>query len=188
MSDDHIIDMFFDRDQNSIEELRKKYENRLTRISMNFLNNKQDAEECVSDTLLKAWQNIPPQRPEILSAYLSKITRNISLNKLKAKNTQKRGSGEYTAVIDELEYAIPTFKSNTPEEIYEANQTTKAINDFLLMVKKNERIVFVLRYFYGESLGDIADRFNYSESKTKSLLFRIRKKLKAYLEKEGVLL
>ena len=188
MSDDEIINMLFERNENSIEEIRSKYENRLNKIAMNFLNNKQDAEECVSDTMLKAWDNIPPQRPELLGAYLSKIVRNISLNKLKARNTQKRGSGEQTAVIDELEYAIPTFKSNTPEDIYEANQTTKAINDFLETIKKNERIVFVLRYFYGESLLDIADKFNYSESKTKSLLFRIRKKLKIYLEKEGVVL
>lgn len=188
MDDDQIIDMLFERNEHSLEEIRQKYENRLNKIAMNFLNNKQDAEECVSDTLLKAWENIPPQRPQMLGAYLAKIVRNISLNKLKAKNTQKRGGGEQPAVIDELEYAIPTFKSNTPEEIYEANQTTKAINDFLDTIKKNERIVFVLRYFYGESLADIAARFGYSESKIKSLLFRVRKKLKAYLEKEGVLL
>ena len=188
MKDDEIIQMLFDRVEDSIEEMRKKYESKLLKISMNFLNNRQDAEECVNDTLLKAWDTIPPYRPTVFCAYLYKLVRNISLNKLKAKNTKKRGSGETTVILEELENCVPTTKNNTPEEVYEASLTTKAINDFLDTLKRTERMTFVLRYFYGESIQDICKRFNSSESKIKSLLFRLRKRLQIYLEKEGVAL
>ena len=187
MTDDEIIKMLFERAEDAIEEMRKKYEQGLLKISMNFLNNRQDAEECVNDTFLRAWNTIPPHRP-MLNAYLYKIVRNISLNKLKAKNTQKRG-GDATVILEELENCIPNqLTSNTPEEIYESGLTTIAINEFLATLKKHERMTFVLRYFYGESIQDICQRFDFSESKVKSLLYRLRKRLQAYLEKEGVAL
>jgi len=186
MDDQLIIDGLCERNESSLQDLRIKYEGRLFKTAYNFLNNSQDAEECVSDTLLKAWNNIPPQRPDMLGAYLAKIARNLALNKLKAKNTQKRG-GERTAALEELAYTLPASYHTTPEGVYDANQTTQAINTFLDGVKKTERMVFVLRYFYGESVLDIAERLAYSESKVKSLLFRTRKKLKLHLEKEGVL-
>ncbi|MCL1994703.1 MAG: sigma-70 family RNA polymerase sigma factor [Defluviitaleaceae bacterium] len=188
MNDDEIVKMLFDRTEDSIEELRKKYEQKLFKISMNFLNNKQDAEECVNDAFLKVWNTIPPYRPTVFCAYLYKLVRNISLNRLKAKNAQKRGGGDISIILEELENCVTTTKNNTPEELYESSLTTKAINDFLASLKKTERMTFVLRYFYGDSIQDICQRFDFSESKVKSLLFRLRKRLQVYLEKEGVAL
>lgn len=185
MDDQQIIDGLFERQETSLQDLRLKYEKRLFKTAYNFLNNSQDAEECVSDTLLKAWDNIPPQRPEMLGAYLAKITRNLALNKSRNKHTQKRG-GERTTALDELAYTLPASYHTTPEGVYDANHTTLAINNFLEGVKKTERVVFVLRYFYGESVLDVAEKMGYSESKVKSLLFRTRKKLKLHLEQEGV--
>ena len=186
MDDDNILDLFFERQENALEKVRLKYGRRLLRTAMNILNNIQDSEECVSDTLLKAWEAIPPSRPTMLGAFLAKISRNLAFNKWKAKNTERRGGGEINLMLSELEDCIPSPSSNAPEAEYNANLTTVAINDCLNTMNKAMRVAFVLRYFYGESISSISVRFNISESKVKSMLHRSRKKLKIHLEKEGV--
>ena len=186
MDDNDILDLFFAREEDAIEKTRLKYGQRLLRTAMNILHDIQDAEECISDTLFKAWNVIPPSRPHMFGAFLAKISRNLAINKWKAKNASRRGGGETTLMLGELEDCIPSGNIGTPEDTYEANQITAAINDCLQSMDQQARVAFVLRYFHGESIASLCTRFNMSESKAKSLLFRARKKLKAHLEKEGV--
>jgi len=186
LEDNVILDLFFARQEAAIQETQRKYGQRLFRTSMNILRNDQDAEECVSDTLHKAWEAIPPNRPVMFSAFLVKITRNLSLNKWKAQNAARRGGGEVELLLSELEDCIPATKVGVPEEAYESQLVTEAINHCLGAMDQTARVVFVRRYFYGESICDLCERFNMSESKVKSLLFRARKRLGTHLEKEGV--
>lgn len=186
MEDGAILDMFFGRQEAAIAETRRKYGKRLFRTSKNILHSNEDAEECVNDTLLKAWNVIPPSRPTLLGAFLVKIARNLSINKWEAKNAAKRGGGETSLLFSEMEECLPS--SNGPEQEHEAALITQAINAFLNKLDKTARVAFVLRYFHGESIRAISDRFQMSESKTKSILFRTRKKLKSHLEKEGVVI
>ena len=185
MEDTSILDMYFARSEAAISETRKKYGARLFGISRNILHSLEDAEECVSDTLLKVWSIIPPQRPEMLGAFLAKIARNLSLNMLEAKGAAKRGGGTVSLLLSELEECIPS-QAPRPEDALDTNFTVEAINGFLLKLDKPLRVVFVLRYFHGESIGAISYRLKMSESKIKSVLFRTRKKLRTHLEKEGV--
>jgi len=184
MDDNIIIDLYFDRQEDAIEKTKLKFGNRLFRSAMNILHNAQDAEECVSDTLLKAWNTIPPTRPTMFGAFLAKISRNLAINKWKAKETARRGGGETTLLLGELEDCIPA--NNTTEKVYEQDLVTAAINDYLNNLDQPARVAFVLRYFHGESIASICNRFNISESSAKSLLFRTRKKLKAHLMSEGI--
>ena len=184
IDDSTILDMFFKRQESAIAETKQKYGRRLYRTAMNILHSNEDAEECVNDTLLKAWDAIPPNRPSKLGAFLAKIVRNLSINKWDAKNTAKRGSGEMNLILGELEECVPS--QGGPEQQYEASLVTSAINAFLGTTEKTARIAFVLRYFHGESIRAISERFQMSESKIKSMLFRTRKKLSAHLEREGV--
>lgn len=188
MEDNAIVDLFFAREEEAIDSTKLKYGQRLLRSAMNILHSAQDAEECVNDALLKAWNAIPPSRPTALGAFVAKIARNLAINKWKAKEAARRGGGETTVMLGELEDCLPSPKENRPETQYEANQTTQAINECLATMDQTARVAFVLRYFHGESIASICTRFNISESKAKSLLFRARKKLKSHLEKEGVLI
>ena len=187
MDDNKIIDLYFERKESAIDETRRKYGQRLYRSAMNILHNSQDAEECVNDALYKAWEAIPPNCPAMLGAFLAKIARNLSINKWKARNAARRGGGEADILLSELEEYIPASQSSgtEPEEAYEANLLTHAINDFLNSIEQEVRVAFVLRYFHGESIRSICERFNMSESKVKSMLFRTRKKLGAYLVSYG---
>ena len=186
MDDTEIINLYFARQESAIEETRKKFGPRLYAISKNILYNHEDTEECVNDTLMKAWGVIPPHRPTFLGAFLAKIARNVSINKWEAKTAAKRGGGELNLMLSELEETLPSAK--TTEKEYEASQLTESINSFLRDIDKGARVVFVLRYFHGESIRGICEKHGVSESKVKSILFRVRKKLKAHLEKEGVMI
>ena len=188
MDDNEILDLFFARQEEAIEKSKLKFGNRLLRSAMNILHNNQDAEECVNDTLLKAWNAIPPTRPTTLGAFLAKISRNLAINKWKAKEAARRGGGETALMLGELEDCIPSSGENQPENAYESSLVAAAINDCLASMDQQARVAFVLRYFHGESIASVCNRFNISESKAKSLLFRARKKLKSHLEKEGVLI
>ncbi|MCL2357059.1 MAG: RNA polymerase sigma factor [Defluviitaleaceae bacterium] len=186
--DDHaIIALYFARDEAALEATRRKYGNRLFRCAMNILFNAQDAEECVSDAFFKAWKAIPPASPEMLGAFLAKIVRNLSINKLEARSAAKRGGDEARLFLGEMEECLPS-PAGGPEDEFEARSVTNAINSFLSNANKTARAAFVLRYFHGESIGAIAGRFQISESNVKSTLFRTRKKLRLHLEKEGVLI
>ena len=185
LDDNKIVDLFFERQELAITETKIKYGNRLFRSSLNILYNTEDAEECVNDTLLKAWEAIPPNRPTMLGAFLAKIVRNLSINKWKSKNTQKRGRGEISFLLDELEECIPHDKG-IPEQEYESSRIVEAINSCLSSMELQMRVAFVERYFHGDSILDISLRHRISQSKVKSLLFRARNKLRTHLEDEEI--
>jgi len=186
MEDHMILDLFFSRQESAIAETKRKYGQRLHRTAMNILHSNEDAEECVSDALFQAWEAIPPSRPTSFGAYLAKIARNLSINKWAAGSAVKRGGGEMTLLLSELTEGVPA--SGGLEEALEASLVTEAINTFLGTLDQTARVAFVLRYFHGESIRAVSERFQMGESKVKSILFRARKKLKVYLEKEGVVL
>jgi RNA polymerase sigma-70 factor (ECF subfamily) len=186
LDDGVIIDLLFKRCETAIEETRRKYGQRLIRTANNILNNIEDAEECVSDALMKAWASIPPNRPEMLGAYLMKIVRNLSINRLESRNASKRGGGETDLLLSELEECLPS-PTGTEDE-YESLVVTNAIGAFLNKQDKTARVAFILRYFHGDSINEITQRFKMNESKVKSILFRMRKKLRKHLEKEGIII
>ena len=156
---------------------------------MNILDNAQDAEECVNDTYLRAWNAIPPDRPIKLGAFLGKITRNLSLDRYKAKKAAKRGNSLFQVSLDELNECIPSgstgFGSGFDDES-EARRIGDCINRFLRKQSAEVRNVFICRYFYSDSIGEISRRFGITESKIKSMLHRARGKLKKFLESEGI--
>lgn len=186
MDDDLILDLYWARSESAINETAKKYGSYCLAIAGNILQNNEDAEECVNDTYHKTWDTIPPQRPTIFRAFLGKVVRNLSLNKYKEQRTKKRGGDDIALMYSELEDCIPS--KNSVEMEYESNLVIGAINSYLLSLDRENRIVFVRRYWYADSIGAIATRFQMSESKVKSMLFRTRNKLKTYLENEGVIL
>ena len=184
MDDNAILKLFLLRDEEALLETRLKYGARLYRVAMNILHSHEDAEECVNDALLKAWDAVATVMPQQLGAYLAKIVRNLALHRWEAKAAAKRGGGTVHLLLDELEDCIPT--TSGPEEAYEAGLLTEAINSCLSAMKTAMRTAFVLRYFHGESIAGVAGRMEMSESKTKSMLHRARKKLAEHLEKEGI--
>ena len=183
MEDEKILSLYNARDESAIHETAKKYGGLCRHVAMNILHSEPDAEECVSEAYLALWNTIPPKRPEVLSAYAAKLTRNISLNRWREGRAQKRGGGETAAVYDELS----EWLSDTHEidEGLNARELGAVINDFLTRVKPVERRVFLRRYWYFDSVSQIADDMGFTVSKVKSMLSRIRKKLKIRLEKEG---
>ena len=186
MEDSAIIELYYDRSENAVRETEKKYGAYCRKIAYNILNDRQDAEECVNDTYHKAWDTIPPQRPASLSAYLARITRNTALNRLRSKTTQKRGGGEYQLAFEELESVIG--QKGDVEELFDIRQLKELINRFIGDLPADSRLVFIGRYWYFESVSDIAKKTGFSESKVKMLLFRARSKLKELLYKEGFIL
>jgi RNA polymerase sigma-70 factor (ECF subfamily) len=184
VDDAAIIELYWTRSESAINETAKKYGVYCKKVAMNILNNQEDSEECVNDTYHKTWDAIPPQRPELFSSFLGRITRNISLNRYKAQRTAKRGGGEVELLLDELEDCIPSNRSVEAE--YEAGCVTKAIEDFLYLAGKEIRLVFVRRYWYADSISAISERYSISKSNVKTILHRTRVKLREHFEKEGI--
>ena len=179
MQDSEIIELFFKRDEQAISAVTEKYAAYCTRVAMNILCDFSDSEECVNDTYLAAWNSIPPTRPSSLSAYLARLTRNLALNRYKARGAERRGGGEFALSLDELDDCIAD-DSRADEEL------GRLISEFLYGEKKEVRQIFVRRYFYSDSIADIAHRFTLTESKVKSVLHRTRKALHKYLTENGV--
>ena len=186
IKDQQILDLFWDRHEEALDATMQKYGRILYKVAHNILHNSQDAEECVNDTLMQAWRTIPPKKPEFFSAYLAKIARNFSLQRWRAAGTLKRGGGQSALILDELEETIP--HPDDPGQSYEYAQTLRSINMYLGKMESDSRIVFVRRYFFGDSVQDICTRFGASQSKIKSMLFRARQKLRIHLEQEGVVI
>lgn len=184
MNDEQIIELYMERSEKAVSETYEKYSAYCNTISFNILQNSEDAEECVNDTFQKAWESIPPDRPNNLKAFLGKIARNISLNKLKYNHTKKRGSGQVDLLLSELEECV-SDKFSVESEIYN-KELSHTINRFLAGLPTDKRRVFVSRYWYMRSIKEISEQYSISEGKVKSILFRIRKQLKSYLEKEGM--
>ena len=183
MDDSRIVDLYFDRDESAISESDKKYGRMLTKLSFSLLGSNEDAEECVNDTYLDAWGAIPPARPTYLGAFLSKITRRISIDCYRRRHREKRGG--YDELCDELSEAVPS--NQTPFDEYENGRLKEAINEFLSMQEKEKRVIFVLRYFYSKPIGEIALQLGAGESKVKTTLHRMREALKEFLEGRDLL-
>lgn len=184
MEDEKIIELYFARLESAISETAAKYGQFFRRISMNILHSEQDAEECVNDTYLKAWDSIPPQRPERLQAFLARIVRNLSLNRWRQLRTKRRGSGEIPLCLSELEDCIPG--GSTVEQEADRAELSDTLNRFLKSLPEEKRTVFLRRYWYLVPIKDIAEQCGMSESKVKSMLLRTRNQLRQFLEKEDI--
>lgn len=183
MDDKYIVELFFMREELALELTASKYGAYCRSIAYNILASREDAEECVNDTYLAAWNAIPPHRPTMLSTFLGKITRRICTDRLRSKGAQKRGTGELDLIFDELEDCIPD--QNTPDSEFERSDLKRIINEFLGSLRDTERKIFLCRYWYAEPIASICKSFGFSDSRVKSILFRTRKKLKDRLIKEG---
>lgn len=183
MTDDKIIQLFFQRKEVAIEETQKKYGSYCFKIANNILNNREDSEECLNDTWLKAWDSIPPTQPTYFNLFLAKITRNFAINTYRSKHTHKRGKGEIALVLDELEECI-TGETDV-ETLYIAEELQSSINKFVRGLSEKDGNVFIRRYFYADSIKDISNRYHISENNVRVMLSRTRNKLKLRLEKEG---
>lgn len=184
MEDSKIVELYWNRDEDAIVQTKEKYGNYCFSIAYNILHNHQDCEEALNDTYLGTWNAIPPHHPENLATFIGKITRRLSLNIYRKNTAQKRGAGQIAVSLDELDECIAdesSLRESLDEQIL-----AECIDDFLAGIKENERKVFVCRYWYFDSIEDIASRFNYSSSKVKMILKRNRDRLKEHLIKEGV--
>ena len=184
MNDNEIIALYWNRDEAAITATSDTYGNYCYKIAYTILCSNEDAEECVNDTWLNAWKSIPPHRPNRLSTYLGKITRNLSINRYKSMTAQKRGKGQLTLALSELEGCVPAH--GDPEQLTEELVLVDAIESFLRAQAGTERKIFLGRYWYLYSIRDLAAAYGMSESKVVSLLYRMRNKLKVHLEKEGI--
>lgn len=185
MDDSQIVELYWKRLESAISETAAKYGKYCYRIAYNILTNAEDAEESVNDTYLSAWNALPPHRPDVLSAFLGKITRRISIDKWRRCTAEKRGGSETALVLDELEDCVASSQ-NVEREI-EEHELAEAVNAFLSGLSEDVRDVFICRYFFVLSINEICESFDYSQSKTKSMLSRTRRNLLTYLEKEGLL-
>ena len=182
MDDQRIVELYFERNEQAIKETEDKYGKLCQRIAYNILNNPEDAEEVVNDTLAGIWNTIPPARPSNLMAFVCGIARNLSLKRLEFLRRKKR-SVEMTVSLDELADILPDerYVPNVNDE-----DIAKLINTFLHKQKKDIRKVFIRRYYFFDSIKEISEKYAFTESKVKNMLFNTRKKLKDYLIKEGV--
>ena len=183
--DERIVGLYLSRTERAIDETAAKYGRYCRSIAYSLLGNEEDAEECVNDAYLAAWNSIPPNEPKVLSAYLGKITRRIAVDRLRRKRAEKRGGGEYEVLLSELEECLSDSAEGLPYDECETERRRGVLNAFLASLDADDRRVFLARYFYGERIVSIAKRFGYSESKVKSMLFRMREKLKRHLSEEG---
>lgn len=184
MKDIDIIKLYFDRSEKAIDETDKKYGSYCTSIADNILSNRQDSEECVNDTYLRAWNSIPPKEPLNLRTYLGKITRGLAINRYKLYSAEKRGGSSAELILSELEGCLPSGIS--VEDSLDEKLLIKAVEDFLRRQSTEKRNIFLRRYWYCQSIADIANDFYMSQSKVTSILYRQRLKLKEHLEKEGI--
>ena len=182
MTDSQIIALFWDRNEDAIRETDAAYGRRLYAISNQILCQRQEAEESVSDTYMKAWETMPPQRPLYFFAYLAKICRNFSLARLQWNSAAKR-SAEVVSLTQEMAECIP---DRSMEQRLEREALGQLLNYFLESLSRDNRLIFLRRYWYADSIREIADRYGITESKVKTQLHRTRKKLQLFLEKEGI--
>ena len=186
MDDNAIVDLYWSRSEDAISETERKYGAYCRQVSWNILRSAQDAEECVNDTWLRAWNAMPSHRPARLQAFLAKLTRNLSLDRWEKAHAEKRGGGRTGLLLSELSECIPD--PDTLEKILDDRAISAAIARWLRQQNPRQRVAFVRRYFYAESLTLVARRIGMTEGGTKSLLHRQRLSLRTYLEQEGIAL
>ncbi len=184
MDDERIIDLFFERNEAAISQTQAKYGRLCHKLAYNILNDWADTEECVSDAYLTLWNKIPPEKPKNFTAFVCKITRNLSLKKLEYNNAKKRSSFA-TVSISELEETLP---DNRYSSEIEDEALGGYINEFLRKQKEQVRNVFVRRYYFYDDIAEIATAYGFSQAKVKSMLFHTRNKLKKFLIEKGVCL
>jgi RNA polymerase sigma-70 factor (ECF subfamily) len=184
MNDCEIVKLYWDRDPDAIGQSRQKYGNYCYAIAYNILQNREDADECVNDTWLGAWDSMPPHRPDLLSSFLGKITRRLSLNRRRSHTALKRGGGLAEVTLSELEECLPA--AETVEQTVEAEELADLLDGFLRSLPETDCSLFLCRYWYCQSVTVIARRFGWGESRVKMRLLRIRQQLKTRLEEEGV--
>lgn len=182
MDDLLIIEMYFARDEQAIKETDVKYGKHCFRLAHNILFNIQDSEECVNDTYLAVWNKIPPTRPNNFIAFLCKIVRNLSMKKLDYNLALKRNQ-DITISFSELEAIMP---DNRMASECEYENLGKVISEFLRREKEDARNVFIRKYYFFDSVSDIAKKYSFTESKVKNMLYHSRNRLKDYLKKEGI--
>ena len=183
MEDEKIVDLYWQRSESAIRETEIKYDRYLTKIAYNILADAEDSRESVNDTYLAAWNSMPPHRPGVLSTYLGKLTRRISIDCFRRRTRQKRGGSEYELSLSELGDCVSG--GNTTEEIINVKLLADAIGIFLRLQSEEARNAFIGRYYYLDSVKEVAAYCGMTESKCKTLLFRTRVALKEYLREEG---
>jgi RNA polymerase sigma-70 factor (ECF subfamily) len=182
VEDAKIIELFFQRNEQAVKETDTAYGRKLYVLSNNILNNREDAEESVSDTYMETWKSIPPKRPKYFYAFLASICRNMSFNRLDWRLAAKRNA-EVVALTQEMEMCIPDVRQ---EVEMDRRELRRALESFLDSLSKESRLIFLRRYLYVDSIAEIASRYGISESKVKTQLHRTRAKLHAHLSKEGI--
>ena len=183
MEDERIVSLYWDRNEQAISETAAKYGAYCHTVAMNILGDRGDAEECVNDTWLQAWKAMPPHRPGRLAVFLGKITRNLAFDRYKALHRDKRGSGQMNLVLEELEECVSG--QSDPESQLAGKELAEEIDRFLKTLPKEKRYLVILRYWNAESIPALAKRFAMSENNVSVTLNRIRKKLKAHLDRAG---
>lgn len=183
MQDEKIVSLYWKRDERAIKETQIKYDRYLTKIAYNILADFEDSKESVNDTYLAAWNSMPPHKPDVLSTYLGKMTRRISIDIFRKKNREKRKASEYAVSLAELEDCIAGDES--PEGSMELQFLVETLNTFLRALPPDARNTFIGRYYFLDSVKEVASYCKMSESKAKSLLFRTRNRLREYLREEG---
>lgn len=186
MEDAAIVELYWQREERAISETKTKYGAYCHAIAQRILNDAGDAEECVNDTYLGAWNAMPPHRPTSLGTFLGKIARNLSLKRWRTRSAAKRGGGEAALSLDELEECVAS--TGDVGDGLEAEELARVIDAFLAGLAEDDRRMFVCRYWHFDAVGDIAQRFGFTQSKVKMSLKRTRDKLAGYLEQEGVTL
>ena len=184
MDDKRIVELFFERNEQALTETKEKYSRYLHRVAHNILQNQQDAEECVNDTYLRAWNAIPPHRPSRLSVFLGKIARRLALDRYAALTADKRGGGNQAAILEEWRDALPDTDGDPTDDM----AVRDALSRFLRQLPADKRRPFIRRYWYGDTITAIATDSHATESAVKMTLSRTRGELKTFLEKEGIAL
>mgnify|MGYP002709004823 FL=1 len=183
MKDEQIVALYWDRNEDAIRETSQKYGAYLSKIAYNILSDLEDSKECVNDTYLKAWNSMPTHKPSVLSSYLGKIIRQLSIDVFRKKHTLKRYASEYALSLSELDDRF-SDGDDTEQEV-DAILLDEAIDTFLRTLSEDARNTFIGRYYFFDSLKDVAGYCGMPEARAKSMLYRTRQALKAYLEKEG---
>ena len=183
MEDEKIIELYWSRDREAITETDKKYGSYCMAVANNILHITQDAEECVNDTYFKMWNSIPPTRPKILSAFLGKITRNLAFNRYRMENAEKRGGGEMPLILDEISEFVSG--NDDVENAVELGELKNVLNAFLKGLSPDKRNIFLRRYWYCDSVKEIAERYAMSEAAVSMNLMRLRKRLRMFLTERG---
>ena len=183
MNDERIVRLYWDRDERAISATAEKYGKYCAAIAQNIIGVREDAEECVNDTYLRAWNSMPPHKPQVLSAFLGKITRNLAFDRYKRRAADKRGGGEMSAVLDELSELISDTEE-LEDALYE-KELISAINVFLGTLSPDKRCIFVRRYWYADSVSDIAVPLGKKEGAVSMMLGRLRRQLRDYLTERG---